>query len=337
MKRRLASRLVPVRRAAFLLLLVACGSRTGLFADGSGGDDDDLPSADAGRDGSDVTPSRDSGRDSRTEPDALPPIDATPPRDANRTDCPDAEATLVYLITQDYELYSFDPASTAMKKIGNIACPASAGATPFSMAVDRKGIAYILFSDRNTGTDDGRLFRVSTANAACISTSFVPGQQGFTRFGMGFATNTVGPTETLYVAGSEDQGSSQGLARVDIASFKLSKVGNFVPAIGNAELTGTGDGRLFGFYADDTFTPAFIGEIDTQTGHIIGQTQMKNVTLGNGWAFAFWGGDFYMFTSPGGGFSTITRYRPSDNTEVVVGSVPTIVVGAGVSTCAPAQ
>lgn len=336
MKRRIASRLVPVRRAAFLLLLVACGSRTGLFVDGSG-DEDDLPSADAGRrDGNDVTPPRDSGRDSRTDPDALPPIDATPPRDANRTDCPDAEATLVYLITQDYELYSFDPASTAMKKIGNIACPANAGATPFSMAVDRKGIAYILFADRGAGVDDGRLFRVSTANAACISTSFVPNQQGFLRFGMGFATNTVGPIETLYIAGSEQDNGATGLARIDVSSFKLAKVGNFQPDIGNAELTGTGDGRLFGFYANDTSSRAFIGEIDTQTGHIIGQTQMKNVTLGQGWAFAFWGGDFYMFTSPGGG-STITRYRPSDNTEVVVGSVPTIVVGAGVSTCAPAQ
>ncbi|AKV00034.1 hypothetical protein AKJ09_06697 [Labilithrix luteola] len=318
-----------------MLLLVACGSRTGLFVDGSG-EEDNLPGVDAGRDGN-VVPPKDAGRDSHIEPDALPPIDATPPRDANRTDCPDAEATLVYLITSANELYSFDPGSVAMKKIGNIACPANPGATPFSMAVDRKGIAYILFSDRGAGVDDGRLFRVSTANAACISTSFVPNQHGFLRFGMGFAANTVGPTETLYVAGSEQDNGATGLARIDIPSFKLSKVGNFRPDIGNAELTGTGDGRLYGFYADNTSSPAFIGEIDTQTGHIVGQTQMKTVTLGNGWAFAFWGGDFYMFTSPGGGFSTITRYRPSDNTEAVVGSVPTVVVGAGVSTCAPAQ
>ena len=81
--------------------------------------------------------------------DVLPPLDVTPPRDVNRIDCAEAGTTYIYLISDKYELYSFDPATLATPtKIGNIACPSDdPNATPFSMAVDRQGIAYILFTD----------------------------------------------------------------------------------------------------------------------------------------------------------------------------------------------
>lgn len=324
-------------RAGFLLLVAACGSRTGLFGidgkvDGGPGTDviDDF--VDSGR--------RDAGAfvDANV-PDVLPPIDAQPRPDANKLDCPDAAATLVYLISVDYQLLSFDPDTGTVKTIGNIACPASPGATPFSMAVDRKGIAYILFATGSaTGGDDGKIFRVSTATAACIGTTFVPNQQGFRRFGMGFATNDVGPTETLFIAGSEQQNGAEGLARIDVNTFLLSKVGDFVPVIRNAELTGTGDGRLYGLYTKsiNNQPPTFIGEIDTTNGHVIAETRFDGVQLGQGWAFAFWGGDFYMFTAPGGP-TEVTRWRPSNNTTQVVANLSTRIVGAGVSTCAPSQ
>jgi hypothetical protein len=311
-------------------LLVACGSRTGLF----GADDDFIVLPDGG-----IVP-RDGGRDVGIDrpdddpPDApLPPIDAQP-RDANRTDCPDASATLVYVVTSENQLYSFYPVDGAFKFISNIACPAPPGDTPFSMAVDRKGVAYVQFTDH-------RLYRVSTATGACVSAPFTPDQQGFGAFGMGYATNDVGPTETLFVAGSNDQPGnntpSPGLARID-GTFQLSKVGPFVPDIKRAELTGTGDGRLFAFYTKGTSNgpPSFIGEIDTNTAHVIAETPFPTVDQGNGWAFAFWGGDFYMFTAPNGG-SDVTRWRPSDNSVSVVANLPTRIVGAGVSTCAPGQ
>ena len=54
--------------------------------------------------------------------------------------------------------------------IGTIACPVvNAGDEPFSMAVDRTGIAYTVFFNPNR-TDPllgGELFRVSTATASC--------------------------------------------------------------------------------------------------------------------------------------------------------------------------
>jgi hypothetical protein len=305
-------------------LLIACGSRTGLFGE-EAIDDGFTILPDGGRvprDGSTLL-------DGATF-DAPPLIDATP-RDASRLDCPDAEATLIYVVTGNNELYSFFPPDGTFTFIFNIACP-SGEATPFSMAVDRHGVAYVLFTDN-------RLYRVSTATGACISTPFQPNQQGFGQFGMGYATNAAGPTETLFVAADESSSSVTGLARIDTATFALTRVGPFVPNINRAELTGTGDGRLFAFYTKgfDNGPPSYIGEINTDTARIVAETPFPTVDQGGGWAFAFWGGDFYMFTSPGGGGSDVTRWRPSDNSVNNVGTLPSRVVGAGVSTCAPAQ
>ena len=311
-------------RASLLsLFLLACGSRTGLFVD-----DSSVVPPDDGGVVSDARPDR---RDVDVEVDgALPPIDAGEEHDADRRDCPDADATLVYVISESNDLYSFDPPTASFKAIGQIACPAPPNTTPFSMAVDRKGVAYVLFND-------GHLYRVSTATAACIGTSFVVGQQGFDTFGMGYATNDIGPTETLFVAGSRDQGNptaATGLAQINTTSFALSKIGNFFPIIDRAELTGTGDGRLFAFYTKANVVGSFIGEIDTGTAQVTAETPLPTVEQGQGWAFAFWGGDFYTFTAPTA-TTRVTRYRPSDNSVTVVANVGSLIVGAGVSTCAP--
>ena len=325
--RRKYGRVLPF---CLVTLVVACGSRTGLF----GGDDDETGPGpfDSGLLGDSsgfhpdvMIPSLDSG---------LPPIDAAP-RDASRIDCPDADATLVYVVTDSYQLYSYFPTDGSFTFISNIACPSNGSATPFSMAVDRKGIAYVAYND-------GNLYRVSTATGACIPTTFQPHPTGtpFDLFGMGFATNAAGPTESLYVASSD---TFDLLGRIDTTSFGLTTVGSFVPVIHQAELTGTGDGRLFAFYnKNDSSTvgnppPSFIGEIDTTTARVVAETGFPTVGQGNGWAFAFWGGDFYMFTSESGAGSDVTRYRPADGSTTVVGSLPAVIVGAGVSTCAPAE
>src|SRR5262245_34576091 len=172
---------------------IACGSRTGLFL----GEDEFGPNPIDGSPNPTDGGRRDGQRDVAEIEDAIPPLDVTPPQDVNRIDCAEAGTTYVYLISNSYQLYSFDPATSATKFIGNIACSgAGAGDTPFSMAVDRKGVAYILFTDE-------RLYRVSTLNAACLSTAYVPRQSNFGLFGMGFVFNDdgTGPTEHLYVAG----------------------------------------------------------------------------------------------------------------------------------------
>jgi hypothetical protein len=299
--------------------LFACGSRTGLFADettssgGPGGGDG----------GADATTDR-ATSDVR---DALPPIETGPREDASRDDCPDADSTLVYLVTEDNELMSYNPPSGAFRTIGILACPASTTATPFSMAVDRKGTAFVVFSD-------GSLFRVSTATGACVKTTYVSGQSGFQTFGMGFSTEGLGPAESLFVAGDGQGSSASGLARIDTTTFKLTAIRDFFPSIDRAELTGTGDGNLFAFYTKFDKPGSFVGQIDKTNARVVAESALPTVEQGQGWAFAFWGGDFYLFTAPGGG-STVTRFRPADGSVTAVGSWPSVIVGAGVSTCAP--
>jgi hypothetical protein len=311
-----------LRHLALAAILAACGSRTGLFdGDTTGG----LP-IDGGRD-----VGRDTGLDA--EPDVLPPIDASIERDANRLDCPDADTTFIYVVTSANELFAFVPPTSQFIPRGTLNCPAAPGSTPFSMAVDRAGVAYVLFRG------DERIYRVSTRTAACTPTSYVPRQSNFGLFGMGFATIGAGPAEALFVAGSDlpnepDPGAT-GLARIALPSFSLTPVGQFTQPIQGAELTGTGDGRLFGFYTkNDNNVPTFIGEINSSTGAIVAESTLATVDRGSGWAFAFWGGEFYIFHAPGG-TSRVTRFNPQNNAVTQVATLPTVIVGAGVSTCAP--
>src|SRR5277367_6580437 len=179
--------------AAIVSLCFACGSRTGLLvpgdgelanSDGSTGDDDS---------GQDMV---DAGSNSTEVRDALPAIDVTvPPLDAF-SDCPDAGSTLVYVVTEQFELLSFYPPTAAFTPIGTLDCPAQAPPpgeprfTPFSMAVDHTDIAYVLYND-------GELFRVSTATAECRATGFQSQQQGFSKtFGMGYSHDNTDTGET---------------------------------------------------------------------------------------------------------------------------------------------
>jgi hypothetical protein len=313
-----------LRGVAFLLLVAACGSRTGLLVENTSPTEDAATPLDAGRDAP-----RDALRDVARDvaPDVTPPpIDARPPVDANRSDCPDAASTLVYLVGDGNQLYSFYPPQQEYRLIGQINCPSVA--SPFSMAVDRAGVAYVLYSD-------GELFRVSTRNASCSRTIFEPNQLGISTFGMGFSSDRGGPAETLFVASTAENGSPPGLATIDIANrFRLRLRSGFAP--NRAELTGTGDGRLYAYYADDQGTDSFIGEISKQSGEVLAEKRLVGISQGTAWAFAFWGGDFYTFSGLNAS-SSVTRYRPGDDTVVAYGSAPARVVGAGVSTCAPGE
>jgi hypothetical protein len=307
---------------------LACGSRTALPFDEVG---IGAPEADGG-----TSP----GTDGRVEPllDALPPLDVTERPDVDRTDCADSGATLIYLVTSEMELVSFDPSISAFRRIGILSCPAPRGAAPFSMAVDRKGTAYVLYESETGGSGQlgAGLYKVSTATAACSKTSYQPpAGSPFDLFGMGFATDELGPSETLFVASAQDRVSS--LATIDVNTFTLRTVGDFVPTLAGTELTGSGAGELFAFYSDRrTNSPdSYVMQVDKKTAKIVSQDLLRGVRQGEGWAFAFWGGDFWLFTAPGGNISRVQRFRPSDKSLIDVAEFPSRIVGAGVSTCAP--
>jgi hypothetical protein len=349
---------------AALGALAGCGSRTGLLVA------DEPP---AGVDAGDATVPVDAGLDA--VPDVSPdqsvdaPLDAPPDVVDAAADVVDAApdvtvdahpvpigceeagaaSTLIYLITVQSDLWSFYPPSLEFHKIGPINCPTIPGPippTPFSMAVNESGIAYVVYSD-------GELFRLSTADARCTSTSFQTGQEGFAKtFGMGYSHNASGAGEMLYVASDEDAGVVSRLGYIDTSSFALHTVGFFPPSIVTAELTGTGAGDLYAFYSLSpgfqgvSGPPSAIALIDKANGNLIGTPiSLENIGQGCAWAFAFWGGDFYTFTAPPvagscpkTGMSIVSRMNPSDGS--IVSPYATLgeqIVGAGVSTCAPQE
>jgi hypothetical protein len=239
------------------------------------------------------------------------------------SDCPDAGATLVYLLGGQNQLFSFYPPTLGFTNIGTIACPSKSA--PNSMAVTRSGIAF-------AGFLDGTLFEVSTANAACKATTYQPDQDSFNTFGMGYVGNADGG-ETLYVAGNADDGGiSRGLGAIDTTLFQLDFIAQFQPTQQSCELSGTGGGQLYGFCP--LAHASLINDIDPATAQIISSHQLLAGAGANAFAFAFWGGDFWIFTA-GTGNSTITEYDPVAQTETNVGVAPLQIVGAGVSTCAP--
>jgi hypothetical protein len=318
--------------------LVACGSRTPLFVIEEPERKDAQPPADTFVPLPDSTIPFDTAPPPMdASPDVLPPIDVTPIPDVFVNDCPDAGATLVYVVTETNTLYSFYPPSGVFTMVGQLACPAMGGATPFSMAVDKKGTAFVVFSD-------GELFQVSTKTAACIPTPYAPNQLGIQKFGMGFVGNSTGTGDTLYVAPNATAVGE--LATIDTTSFTLSIIGAFGPQTLNAaELSGTGDGRLFAFYStNDPNTGALtsaVAQIDPTNAMVLANNDMSNLPQGSGWAFAFWGGSFYLFTAPNGvgpgGGSQVTQFNPADLSQTTVATMGDIIVGAGVSTCAPMQ
>jgi hypothetical protein len=242
-----------------------------------------------------------------------------------------AEAKLVYVVSQEHDLYSFNPSALAFTKIGPIDCPAAS--TPNSMAIDRSGNAWVNYSD-------GSLFKVSTTTAKCEKTTFVPGQSGFVKFGMAFATNGEGSQdETLYVASVDEIGDGgRGLAKIDLSTMKLTVLGEYSGSLRGeaAELTGTGDGKLYGFFTTAPY--ATLAQIDKAQGATSGEKPLTGVSTGLAWAFSFWGGDFWFYTSNGVSPSSVTQLRASGNSEIKVvkenvGNFK--IVGAGVSTCAP--
>ncbi|HEY6458683.1 MAG TPA: hypothetical protein VIY73_00990, partial [Polyangiaceae bacterium] len=309
------------------LFFAACGSRTGLLVPLDETPPDAAPDRVA-----DVTEEPD-GPDAHREADAEAGFDA--PRDVAFRDvpvvdiCPDAGATLIYVLADDNTLYSFYPPTLALTTIGLLDC--GDGNSPFSMAVDRRGIAYAVYLD-------GRLFRVDTASAACLPTPYVPDQLGFTTFGMGFVANTGDAGETLYVDQADDQTKSfsQGLATIDTTSYVASLVAPFTPPdlVYGTELTGTSDGRLFAFYTNGTGSGSHIIQVDKTNGVVLQDYPLQVGTPQDGYAFGFWGGDFWVFTTDGGG-TQVTEFDPVSRVETSATTLTPNIIGAGVSTCAP--
>ncbi|HEX6839005.1 MAG TPA: hypothetical protein VF334_20645 [Polyangia bacterium] len=249
--------------------------------------------------------------------------------------CSDA-AKLIYTIDQDGTFSSFKPDQTDITKsvftdIGKLNCNAGL-AQPFSMSVDRNATAWVEYFDQVTTS---KLFKVSTANAACTATTFMGGQQGFNEFGMGFVSNAAGSTdETLFIGGGGTVGGASNLGTLDINTLTIAKVGSLT---GDPELTGTGLAELWGFFPDLTANTmqAHISKIDKTSGAESMQISLGSAAgMANAWAFAFYGGEFFVFLAKSNGATTVYHVTTAGlKDQLDTGSRH--IVGAGVSTCAP--
>ena len=237
-----------------------------------------------------------------------------------------AESQFVYVLDSGANLYKFDPPQLSFAPIGMLNCPA--GGTPFSMAVDRNANAWVVYTN-------GSLFKVDTKTAGCTPTLFKPGQAGFVTFGMGFSTDGPGSAkDTLFVSQIDLLGGTTGLGVIDTQSLVLTPVGMYDQLDARAELTGTGDGKLFGAFEGN---PWVVAQIDKSNAKILSQAQQTQITSspgGSNFAFAFWGGSFWLFIGPGTS-TDVYQYDPAAKSTVKKKTESFAIVGAGVSTCAP--
>lgn len=251
-------------------------------------------------------------------------------------------AELIYVVDVENTLLSFDPRTNTFTRIGTLRCPAgnawpefsSGRATPFSMAVERSGRAWVLYSS-------GEIFHVDIRDAACRASEFRRGSEGFELFGMGFVTNGPGRTEeTLFITGGPVESFGRGtLAALDAASLTPEPVGPMPPGEYGAELTGNGAGELWAYTPGQQSRVARINKATAREEAAYDLPPLRAEPAG--WAFAHWGGRYFVFISTGDGLggiasSQVLRFDPTDgSTAVAVADAGRRIVGAGVSTCAP--
>ncbi|MFO0619148.1 MAG: hypothetical protein U0414_41550 [Polyangiaceae bacterium] len=232
---------------------------------------------------------------------------------------------LVYVFSSDNEIYSFDPPSKKFTLLGSPDCNAG-GAQPNSMAVDRNLVAWINYI--------GSVHTVSLDTLTGCKKA-LDLQAPYQQIGMGFATNAVGSTdETLFIDGIQ----GGGLAKIDTVSKTVTPIGAFSndPNLQgqSAELTGTGDARLFGYF---TTNPVRVAQIDKSNANIVSDNTVTGFPTPSSWAFSFWGGALYLYAADTFNNSRVIRYVPGTN-DLDTNYIPDVgftIVGAGVSTCAP--
>ncbi len=240
-------------------------------------------------------------------------------------------AQWIYTVDINNTLSAFHPDTLTFDDIGALACPSS-GATPFSMAVDRDAVAWVLYSN-------GAIFQVDTGSASCSATTYQPDQDGLKLFGMGFSadqtTQSANGTDTLFIAGGATVSTTTNatLASLSFPALTVTTIGSVT---GWPELTGTGDGELWGFAPG---TAPTLSQIDKTTGASTTTFQLGSIANTNpkAWAQGFYGGAFFIFLENSSDNSTNVYEveRADGGLTTAVPNTGREIVGAGVSTCAP--
>lgn len=264
------------------------------------------------------------------------PVDVPLKGDGVDGDCPE-RAKIVYVVTKNGQLLSFTPDKLKFALVGMLNC--GVAGTPFSMGIDREANAWVIY--QSMFGQGGPLFKVSTLDAKCQATNFVSGTGGFELFGMGFsADNPAAVTEKLFIGGGDAMAMAIGQCKIgtlDLKTMQVQNIGALPPAAGCPDLTGNGNAEVFGFFPQ--VNPAVVAQLDKTTGKFLKNWPLPaNAFNGvQAWAFAQWGGKFWLFFRGGADFtSAVWALDPTTgNATKVLNNTGYVIVGAGVSSCAP--
>jgi hypothetical protein len=250
--------------AIVLLALAGCSASSGV------GDPDVTVDADAPEVAGD-------GADPAT--DLVEPCPCTPGRHNQR----------IFVLSDDNELYTYDPTTNTFEFLAALMCAGLAN--PYSMAVDEKGIAWILSYDSH------RIVNVDVNDPGeCTDSGYMPGS--FALFGMTFVPEEAWDVcPSLHVhsysgAGGFSEGEDIGrLGVMDHDALTIGEIG--LIDFDGGELAGTRDGRLFAFAG---VGPAKLVEYDRSDASVIELVPLDGLSKTSASAFAFHGGDIYFFT-----------------------------------------
>ncbi|CAF4026135.1 unnamed protein product [Adineta steineri] len=236
--------------------------------------------------------------------------------------CTSETSTYVYLLDQDSNLFQFHPETFTVTFIAMINC--STTAYPYSMAIQRNGTAWVLFTD-------GSLYTFNVTNVQCQTTTYVAEQEGLILFGMHFATDGSNNNEKLYLS-SDSSNPPFRLATLDIDTLEISIIGYYETISARAELTGTNDGKLFGLFEG---APYVIAEINRTNGEILSKTSQDMIQYtsdSSNFAFTTYSSNFFLFVGDNS-FTDIFIYNLSTKITTKTTRISNGIVGSAVSTC----
>ncbi len=278
--------------------------------------------------------------------------------------CGEPEDNPIYVFTRGLEtgaatsIRAFDPETlTFTSVVDTVVCPEVGedwGAS--SMAVDRERRAWISWSAAHDGIADPaykRLDRIDLDTGGCeIDVGELPVTDNWgTPLGSAFVTEFEDSgTERLFFV---DTGTYLHTLASQASLGRWWELGPEGRTFSGVELTGRGDGRLFSLImnytgpfdhpctAEDPCLPTVrLGEVDKSDASAISMIDLPGIEalglMAGGFAFAHWGGHFWIFITLEFGPTQVFDYDPQTRTTVLaLDDGPPGVVGAGVSTCAP--
>ena len=244
-----------------------------------------------------------------------------------KSDCAEG-AEFIYLVDDDYNIIKFDPGDKYQNYL-EVLFPINCGyysSTPFSMAVDRKANAWVLYNDST-------LFKIDIKTQQCTRiTKFNASGTGLNLFGMAFSLTEVGSQrDSLYIGDR----NSNWFGQIDTSDMSYRLLAPFPGYFEQTpELTGTGLARLYAFSPGQY--EQHITEIDKESGQVLVNYNLPGAGgYVSAWAFAHWGGFFFMMETVSG-VNKIFKYDiETRQVTLFMDNTRYRVVGAGVSTCAP--